>query len=106
MKRKLNNETLRLDTGCLVAFGPGINYDIEMVKGIKSMLFGGEAYPSRAWPIVYWPMRLEPVAAALVKDLYLAVWETYWTVIIRHSKLITKLDYPAKSYLLPSRQSW
>jgi len=42
IKRELNNETLRLDTGCLVAFGPGINYDIEMVKGIKSMLFGGE----------------------------------------------------------------
>jgi uncharacterized protein (TIGR00266 family) len=42
IKRQLNNETLRLDTGCLVAFGPGIDYDIEMVKGIKSMLFGGE----------------------------------------------------------------
>ena len=42
IKRELNNETLRLDKGCLVAFGPGINYDIEMVKGIKSMLFGGE----------------------------------------------------------------
>ena len=42
IKRRLNNETLRLDTGCLVAFGPGIDYDIEMVKGIKSMLFGGE----------------------------------------------------------------
>jgi len=42
IKRRLNKETLRLDTGCLVAFGPGIDYDIEMVKGIKSMLFGGE----------------------------------------------------------------
>mgnify|MGYP003971274541 FL=1 len=41
IKRRLNNETLRLDTGCLVAFGPGIDYDIEMVKGIKSMFFGG-----------------------------------------------------------------
>jgi uncharacterized protein (TIGR00266 family) len=42
VKRRLNGETLRLDTGCLVAFGPGIDYDIELVKGIKSMLFGGE----------------------------------------------------------------
>ena len=42
VKRWINVETLRLDTGCLVAFGPGIDYDIELVKGIKSMLFGGE----------------------------------------------------------------
>jgi uncharacterized protein (TIGR00266 family) len=42
VKRHLKGETLRLDTGCLVAFGPGIDYDIELVKGIKSMLFGGE----------------------------------------------------------------
>jgi uncharacterized protein (TIGR00266 family) len=42
IKRRLQNEMLRLDTGCLVAMGPGIEYDIEMVRGIKSMLFGGE----------------------------------------------------------------
>ena len=42
VKRWINVETLRLDTGCLIAFGPGIDYDIELVKGIKSMLFGGE----------------------------------------------------------------
>ncbi len=41
-KRMLNNETLRVDTGCLAAFSPGISYDIEMVKGLKSMFFGGE----------------------------------------------------------------
>jgi uncharacterized protein (TIGR00266 family) len=35
-------ETLRLDTGCLVAFEHQINYDIQMVKGIKTALFGGE----------------------------------------------------------------
>lgn len=40
--RKLENETLRVDTGCLVAFSPGVSYDIEMVKGLKSMFFGGE----------------------------------------------------------------
>ena len=42
IKKELVNETLRVDTGCLVAFSPGINYDIEMTKGLKSMFFGGE----------------------------------------------------------------
>jgi uncharacterized protein (AIM24 family) len=42
IERKLVNETLRLDTGCLVAFTDGLDYDIEMTKGLKSMFFGGE----------------------------------------------------------------
>ena len=42
IERELAGETLRLDTGCLVAFTPGISYDIEMVSGLKSMFFGGE----------------------------------------------------------------
>ena len=42
VKKQLNNETLRLDTGCLVAFSEGIEYSIEMNKGLKSMFFGGE----------------------------------------------------------------
>ncbi len=36
------NETLRLDTGCLVAFQPSVNYDIQMTGGIKNSIFGGE----------------------------------------------------------------
>jgi uncharacterized protein (TIGR00266 family) len=35
-------ETLRLDTGCLVAMTPSINYDIQLVGGVKNTLFGGE----------------------------------------------------------------
>ena len=35
-------ETLRVDTGCIVAFQPSVDYDIQMVGGIKSALFGGE----------------------------------------------------------------
>jgi uncharacterized protein (TIGR00266 family) len=35
-------ETLRVDTGCLVAFEPTVEYNIKMVKGVKTMLFGGE----------------------------------------------------------------
>jgi len=42
VKKELNGETLRVDTGCLVAFSEGIDYDIKLVKGFKSMLFGGE----------------------------------------------------------------
>lgn len=35
-------ESLRLDTGCLVALQPSVNYDIERAGGIKTMMFGGE----------------------------------------------------------------
>lgn len=42
IRKELNNETLRLDTGCLVAFSDGIDYDIGLAGGLKSMLFGGE----------------------------------------------------------------
>lgn len=35
-------EVLRVDTGCFVAMQPSVEYDIEMVKGIKTALFGGE----------------------------------------------------------------
>lgn len=40
--KKLTNETLRVDTGSIVAFTKGIDYNVEMVKGLKSMLFSGE----------------------------------------------------------------
>jgi uncharacterized protein (TIGR00266 family) len=43
MRRTLAaGETLRLDTGCLVCMTPSINYDIQLVGGIKNTLFGGE----------------------------------------------------------------
>ena len=35
-------ETLRVDTGCIVGFTPQVGYDIQMVGGVKSALFGGE----------------------------------------------------------------
>lgn len=35
-------ETLKVDTGCLVAMTQDINYDIQMVSGVKTALFGGE----------------------------------------------------------------
>ncbi len=35
-------ERLRVDTGCLVAFQPTVEYDIQRVPGIRTALFGGE----------------------------------------------------------------
>ncbi len=42
IKKELQGETLRVDTGCLVGFTRGVEYDIEMAGGLKSMVFGGE----------------------------------------------------------------
>jgi len=42
IERPLMGETLRVDTGCLVGFTQGIDYDIERAGGLKSMVFGGE----------------------------------------------------------------
>lgn len=49
-------ETLRVDTGCIVAFQPSVSYDIQFVGGIKSAFFGGEGLffatlrgPGRIW---------------------------------------------------------
>jgi len=49
-------EKLLVDTGSLAMFEPTVSYDIQMVKGIKNMLFGGEGLflahltgPGRVW---------------------------------------------------------
>ncbi len=49
-------EVLRVDTGCVVAFVQGVDFDIQFVGGIKSALFGGEGLffatlrgPGRIW---------------------------------------------------------
>lgn len=49
-------ETLRIDTGCIVALQPTVDYDIQYVGKIKSALFGGEGLffatlrgPGRVW---------------------------------------------------------
>ena len=42
IERELKNETLRIDTGCIVAFEPHIDYSIERAGNLKSMFFGGE----------------------------------------------------------------
>ncbi|MCC7031846.1 MAG: TIGR00266 family protein [Acidobacteria bacterium] len=49
-------ETLRVDTGCLVALQPSVTYDIQFVGRVKTALFGGEGIffatltgPGRVW---------------------------------------------------------
>jgi len=49
-------ESLRVDTGCLVALQSSVDYDIEYVGGIKTALFGGEGLffarvrgPGKVW---------------------------------------------------------
>jgi uncharacterized protein (TIGR00266 family) len=49
-------ETMRVDTGCLVALLPSVNYDIQFVGKLKSAFFGGEGLffatltgPGRVW---------------------------------------------------------
>jgi uncharacterized protein (TIGR00266 family) len=49
-------EVLRVDTGCLVAFEPSVEYSIEMVPGVKNKLFGGEGlfYVKMTGPGTVW----------------------------------------------------
>jgi uncharacterized protein (TIGR00266 family) len=42
IERRLNNETLRVDTGCVVAFEQSIDFDIQQAGNLRSMVFGGE----------------------------------------------------------------
>ncbi|MDD5171487.1 MAG: TIGR00266 family protein [Candidatus ainarchaeum sp.] len=35
-------EKLKVDTGSIAMFEPSVKYEVEMVKGVKNMLFGGE----------------------------------------------------------------
>jgi uncharacterized protein (TIGR00266 family) len=83
-------EVLRVDTGCIVAFQPSVDYDIQMVGGIKSALFGGEGLffatlrgpgasgcnrcRSAAWPGASWPRRRRPAGAGARKGRCWAAW--------------------------------
>ena len=57
LKRTLMpGETLRIDTGCIVAFTSGVDYNIRFVKGIRNALFGGEGifYATLRGPGIVW----------------------------------------------------
>ena len=42
VKKMLNNEVIKIDTGCIAAFTSGLDYDIQRAGNLKSMFFGGE----------------------------------------------------------------
>ncbi|MBN2049906.1 MAG: TIGR00266 family protein [Spirochaetales bacterium] len=42
IKKELSGESLRIDTGCIAAFTPSLDYSIERAGSLKSMVFGGE----------------------------------------------------------------
>lgn len=49
-------EVLHVDTGCLAAYTPSVDFDLEMVRGVKSIVFGGEGLffarlrgPGKVW---------------------------------------------------------
>ena len=49
-------EVLHVDTGCIVAFEPSVDFDIQQAGGIKTALFGGEGFffatlkgPGKIW---------------------------------------------------------
>ena len=49
-------ETLKVDTGCIVAFTNTVHYDIQFIGGIKNSIFGGEGLfyatltgPGKVW---------------------------------------------------------
>ena len=43
LKRELQpGQTLLIDTGCVVAFTPTVNFEIQYVGKVKTALFGGE----------------------------------------------------------------
>lgn len=55
-KELMPGELLKVDTGCIVAFAPTVDYDIQFVGGIKNTIFGGEGLffatlrgPGKVW---------------------------------------------------------
>ena len=79
IEKRLNNETLRIDTGCIVAYEPQIDFDIETSGSLKSMVFGGEGLflatlrgTGRVWlqsmPIRKLIQRLSPMGGNVRKE--------------------------------------
>jgi uncharacterized protein (TIGR00266 family) len=42
IEKELNHDSLRIDTGCIVAFTSGIDFNVQAAGNIRSMIFGGE----------------------------------------------------------------
>ncbi len=42
IEKYLSHDTLRIDTGCVVAYEPALDFDVETSGSLRSMVFGGE----------------------------------------------------------------
>lgn len=73
-KELQSGETLVVDTGCLVAMTKTIRYDIQLVRGIKSMFFGGEGIfnTTLTGPGIVWLQSLpfSRLSARILSPLY------------------------------------
>jgi uncharacterized protein (AIM24 family) len=57
MEKELKaGEILKVDTGCVVAYTPGIDFDVQFIRGIRNFMFGGEGLffavmrgPGKVW---------------------------------------------------------
>src|SRR5262245_20895503 len=55
-KELKHGEVLKVDTGCVVAYTPNVDFDIEFVRGVRNLVFGGEGLffarltgPGKVW---------------------------------------------------------
>ena len=66
-KKLQPGEMLRVDTGCLVAMTQDVRYEIEMVSGVKTALFGGEGlfFATLTGPTF---LQMEPVSQSLHRN--------------------------------------
>lgn len=42
VKKQMDGGRIRVDTGCIIGFSPGIDYDIQRAGNLKAMFFGRE----------------------------------------------------------------
>ncbi len=42
-KELMPGEVLKVDTGCVVAYTQQVDFDVEFVRGVRNLVFGGRA---------------------------------------------------------------
>lgn len=103
-------ETLRVDTGCLVAMTGDVDYNIEFVGGIKTALFGGEGlflqlYEARAqygynpfhladWQVEYLPLHHKELDLTLKEKAVLQVDYLIYLEETENSSTYTNICLP------------
>jgi uncharacterized protein (TIGR00266 family) len=96
-KQLAPGEVLRVDTGCIVAFQPTVDFDIQFVGGIKTALFGGEGLffatlrgPGHVWlqslPFSRLADRIYSAAPPVARDVkkvpFSEVWAAFSMAIV------------------------